>query len=284
MKTGLVMEGGAMRGMYTNGIIDVFMENGITFDGAIGVSAGAGFGCNYKSNQPGRAIRYNLRYAKDPRYCSVASLLFTGDMYGAKFCYETIPYKTDLLDTFTYRSNPMKFYVVVTDVQSGEPVYKELKTMDHEEAQWLRASCSMPMASRIVTPGDGHGYLDGGCSDAIPLKKFREMGYDKTVTILTQPEGYVKGKQKALGAMKRSLGKSAPGVVEKMKTRHIWYNEETAYVKEQEELGNTLVFRPTVPLPIKHVTHDRDKLQQAYDLGRKEAEERLEEVKAFLGQ
>ena len=104
MKKGLVLEGGAMRGMFTSGVLDVFMENGIVFDGAIGVSAGATFGCNYKSRQPGRAIRYNKRFAGNWRYCSFRSLLLTGDMYGAKFCYDTLPKKLDYFDFDEYKN------------------------------------------------------------------------------------------------------------------------------------------------------------------------------------
>ena len=133
MKIGLVMEGGAMRGMYTCGIIDVLMENGITVDGAIGVSAGATFGCNFASRQPGRALRYNLRFAHDPRYCSILSLLLTGDLYGAKFDYDTLPRRLDLFDTFTFRTNPMHFYCLATDAQTGEPVVKELTTLRDEK-------------------------------------------------------------------------------------------------------------------------------------------------------
>lgn len=280
MKTGLVMEGGAMRGLYTCGIMDVFMENGITFDGAIGVSAGGTFGCNYGSWQPGRALRYNLKYAHDPRYCSVAALLLTGDLYPVKFDYDLLPKRLDIFDTFTFRTNPMRFYIVVTDCESGAPVYHELKRMDEEDLTWLRASASMPVAAQIVRI-DGRGYLDGGCSDAIPLKHFQTMGYEKNIVILTQPDGYRKQPQKGLTFMRPFL-RQAPGVYEDLKHRHIAYNETLDYVAEQEKGRNTLVFRPREPLPIQHVSHSRKDLQSVYDLGRKEAEERLEEVKQFL--
>ena len=126
MKKGLVLEGGAMRGMFTSGVTDVFMENGIVFDGAVGVSAGATFGCNIKSGQPGRAIRYNKRFAGNWRYCSMRSFFLTGDMYGADFCYNQIPNKLDVYDVESYRKNPMEFYVVCTDVETGKPYYKKI--------------------------------------------------------------------------------------------------------------------------------------------------------------
>ena len=120
MKNGLILEGGAMRGLFTAGVMDVFMENGIEFDAAIGVSAGAAFGCNYKSRQPGRVIRYNKRFARDPRFCSIRSLIKTGDLFGAEFCYHTIPDKYDFFDVPAYVENPMDFYVVVTDAETGK--------------------------------------------------------------------------------------------------------------------------------------------------------------------
>ena len=195
-----------MRGMFTAGVTDVMMENGITFSGAIGVSAGAAFGCNYKSNQPGRAIRYNMRFSKDPRYCSFRSLLKTGDMFGADFCYREIPDKLDLYDYDEFERNPMEFYAVVTDVITGEPVYKKLNSCRGDEMKWLRASASMPLASKIVEV-DGYKLLDGGIADSVPVKYFESIGYEKNVVILTQPEGYVKGENKLIPLMKLVMGK-----------------------------------------------------------------------------
>lgn len=159
MKKGLVLEGGAMRGMFTSGVLDVFMENGIDFDGAIGVSAGATFGCNYKSRQPGRAIRYNKRFSHDWRYCSFRSLFLTGDMYGADFCYNQIPNRLDIYDVETYRKNPMQFYIVASDAVSGKSVYKKLETCDAHDLMWMRASASMPLVSKPVK-------IDGFCAAA----------------------------------------------------------------------------------------------------------------------
>ena len=123
MKTGLVLEGGGLRGVFSAGVMDVLMEEGIEFDGAIGVSAGAAFGCNYKSRQPRRAILYNMKFAKDPRYSSMRSLIATGDLFNAQFCYHDIPEKLYPFDWEAFRQNPMEFYLVCTDVETGEPVY-----------------------------------------------------------------------------------------------------------------------------------------------------------------
>ena len=190
-KTGLIMEGGAMRGMFTAGVTDILMENKITFNGAIGVSAGAAFGCNVKSGQIGRAIRYNVDYCKDKRYCSIWSLITTGDMYGADFRYRELPDKLDVFDTESFNNNPMEFYVVCTDVNTGNPIYKKLNTTEENYLEWIRASASMPLVSRIVKIGN-YEMLDGGISDSVPLKYFESIGYNKNVIILTQPKSYVK--------------------------------------------------------------------------------------------
>ena len=153
MKYGLVMEGGAMRGLFTAGVTDVLMENGFTFDSSVGVSAGACFGCNYKSGQHGRAIRYNLRFRNEKRYCSWSSLIHTGDMFGAEFCYHTIPEKLDLFDNDTYESNPMSFFVVGTDINTGKAVYHNCRTAGGDDLEWIRASASMPLVSRFVKIG-----------------------------------------------------------------------------------------------------------------------------------
>ena len=160
-RTGLVMEGGAMRGLFTAGVLDVMMENGIELDGAIGVSAGALFGCNYKSRQIGRSVRYNLRFHDNPRYCSLRSLIKTGDLFEAEFCYHEIPDRLDPFDRRTYQENPMPFYVVCTDVKLGIPVYHRVDRGDDEDMKWFQASGSMPVFSRVVEIG-GRGYLDGG--------------------------------------------------------------------------------------------------------------------------
>ncbi|MDY3015310.1 MAG: patatin family protein [Evtepia sp.] len=280
MKHGLVLEGGAMRGLFTAGVTDVMMEEGLTFDGAVGVSAGAVFGCNYKSNQPGRVLRYNLRFCKDPRYCSMRSWAKTGDLFGADFCYREIPDHLDPFDREAYRSNPMDFYVVGTDVATGRPVYHNCTQGDQEDMDWFRGSASMPMASRVVEVG-GYRLLDGGISDSIPLRYLESQGYEKNVVVLTQPIGYVKKRNKGLPLMRRVL-KQYPQVVEAMARRHEMYNEITAYVREQERRGRVFVIRPEAALDISRVEHDREKIQKAYDHGRTVARKRLAALKEFL--
>ena len=269
-----------MRGMFTAGVIDVMLENEITFDGAIGVSAGAVFGCNYKSKQIGRAIRYNMKYCRNPRYASLWSLLLTGNFYGKKFCYETLPEKLDIFDTETYQKNPMEFYVVSTDVVTGKPVYTKCDGGGREDLEWFRASASIPIASNIVKIGDGK-YLDGGIADSVPLKYFQSIGYEKNIVVLTQPEDFKKEPNSLLPIIKRVYRKY-PKFVETVAKRHDVYNDNIKYIKEQESSGSVFVIRPPQALGIGAREKNPDNLKRVYDLGRKTAEENLEKMIEFL--
>ena len=280
MKTGLVMEGGALRGLFTAGVIDVFLENGITFDGAVGVSAGATFGCNIKSGQIGRAIRYNLKYCKDRRYFSIWSLIFTGNLFGKKFCYHNIPEKLDVFDNEAYEKNPMEFHIVCTDVETGKPVYKKCDKLRGANLEWIRASASLPMVSEVVEI-DGMKLQDGGISDSIPLKYFESIGYDRNVVILTQPKGYIKEAASLTGLFKSYLRKY-PKMIEALENRHNMYNETTKYIEEREKNGDAFVIRPNDILPVKRTSRDPEKLKAVYEAGRAEAQKHLEEIKTFL--
>lgn len=273
------MEGGAMRGMFTAGVLDVMMENDITFDGAIGVSAGAVFGCNIKSKQIGRAIRYNKKYCSDIRYGSMLAWLITGNLYSENFCYGKLPYELDPFDIKTYRENPMEFYVVCTDVLTGKPVYKKLERGNCKDMDYFRASASMPIVSKPVKV-DGKLLLDGGITDAIPLRKMEKLGYEKNLVILTQPEEYRKEKQKKLKLLKLALARY-PKVGRAMEVRHIMYNRELAHIRHEEAAGKILVIRPKEALNIGASENDPNELERVYQLGREVAEEKLEEIKAW---
>lgn len=281
MKTGLIMEGGAMRGLFTAGVIDVFMENGITFDGAIGVSAGAAFGCNYKSEQIGRVIRYNTKFIRDKRYCGWRVLLKTGDFYSAEFCYNEVPLKYDVFDFEAYRKNPMEFYVVCTDIETGNPVYHKFEGIKEQGFDWIRASASMPLVSRIVEI-DGLKLLDGGVSDSIPLQYFQSKGYDKNVVILTRSKGYVKSKCSTMPLIRLKY-RNYPKLVNAMKNRHIVYNDTIRYINEQEKKGNAFVITPLEPIPAKRAERDPEVLKKTYEIGRRTATECLERLKGYLG-
>ncbi len=280
MKKGLILEGGAMRGLFSAGVIDVLMENNIEFNGMAGVSAGAAFGSNYKSMQIGRVLRYNKKYCRDKRYCSMYSLITTGDLYGADFCYYQLPEKLDIFDKEAFNNNPMEFYVVCTDVETGKPFYKACNMADDEIYEWIRASASLPLVSRVVEVG-GKKLLDGGISDAIPLKFMEGEGYNKNVVVLTQPRGYRKEKTSMMGLMKIALRKY-PAVVEALRVRHKMYNDTTEYIFRQEEKSNAFVICPKEPLPIKRVEKNPEVLQRVYDMGREVALENLDKIKEFM--
>ena len=280
IKTGLVMEGGAMRGMFTCGVLDVFMERGLDFDGAAGISAGAVFGCNYKSRQIGRPIRYNMRFCNDPRYCGLRSLLKTGDLYGVDFCYKEIPDKLDIFDRKAFAENPMKFYVGTTDVTTGLPVYHLCTDGGDNDLLWMRASASMPFVSRVVEV-DGYKLLDGGIVDSIPLRFMQEKGYNRNVVILTQPIDYRKKKSSIVPLMKLTM-KKYPMVIKAMEERHEMYNRQVEDIIKMEKEGRIFVIRPESSLGISRTESDPNELKRVYEMGRKEAETRFDDMMVYL--
>ena len=232
IKKGLIMEGGAMLGMFTCGVIDVFMENNIVFDGAIGISAGAVFGCNIKSKQIGRAIRYNKKYCNDKRYCSMRSLIKTGNLYGEEFCYHELPQKLDLFDSETFKNNPMEFYVGATDIMTGKCVYHKCFDGKDNDIKWMQASASMPMVSRPVEV-DGHLLLDGGISDSVPYEYMENLGYNRNVIILTKPDGYIRKRGLESYIARLALFKY-PVAAKAMFNRCEMYNHQMEEIKDRE--------------------------------------------------
>ena len=278
-KQGLVLEGGAMRGLWTAGVTDVMMEHDVWPDGLIGVSAGAAFGCNIKSRQIGRAIRYNTRFAKDSRYSGTKSLLTTGNYFNAEFGYHTMPHQLDIFDDAAFNQNPMVFYVVCTDVETGQPVYKELKETSDETYDWIRASASMPLVSRIVEL-EGYKLLDGGVADSIPLAYFESLGYTRNVVILTQPLGYQKAHNRLMPLMRLSL-RHYPKMIEAMDKRHIMYNHQLEFVAQAEREGRCLVIRPESKIPIGHISHDPNQMRLVYEQGRAVGEKYISKIREF---
>ncbi len=280
MKTALIMEGGAMRGLFSCGVLDVFLENDIRFDAAAGISAGAVFGCNFKSRQHGRPLRYNKRYCRDPRYCSFRSLLKTGDLYGADFCYRELPDVLDPFDRRAFRDNPMDFYIGAADIESGEVVYHRCTDGGATDMDWMRASASMPAVSRPVEIG-GRLYLDGGMVDALPYRYMRELGYNRNVLLLTQPRGYRKTRAEAMPLMRLALRKY-PKAIEAMSLRHEQYNRLMDEIDRDETAGKILVLRPPEPLGVSRTEKDPEELERVYQIGRREGLRRLGEIQMFL--
>lgn len=280
MKKGLVLEGGAMRGMFTCGVIDVMMENNISFDGLSGVSAGAIFGCNYKSKQIGRGLRYNKKYGKDPRYCSIWSLLTTGDLYGEKFCYHEVMDVLDPIDKKTFEENTIDFYIVATDIENAVPRYYNCKTINDKSVSWIRASASMPLVSNVVKIDD-YKLLDGGITDSIPYRIMEENGYDRNVIVLTQDFNFIK-KQTSLLPIIKIILRKYPKLVEAMAKRHIMYNKQIEEIKEKERKGEVLVIRPDVPLNISRTENNPNELERVYQIGRSIATKSIDKIKGFL--
>jgi predicted patatin/cPLA2 family phospholipase len=279
-KRGLILEGGAMRGLFTAGITDVMMEHDVWPDALVGVSAGAAFGCNMKSRQIGRAIRYNKRFARDSRFSGVRSLLTTGDYFNAEFGYHTVPRLYDVFDDAAFEQNPMTFIAVCTDVETGRPVYQRLDKCNYDTYEWIRASASMPLASKVVEV-DGRKLLDGGVSDSIPLEWAEKNGYRRNVVILTQPLGYRKTHSRLMPLMRIGLHRY-PRMVEAMDRRYLMYNAQLDYVAEAEREGRCLVIRPEVKIPIGHVCHDPEQMERVYQTGREMGERRINEIKKYL--
>ncbi len=279
-KTGIVLEGGGMRGMYTCGILDVLMENRIYLDGMVGVSAGIAFGCNYKSRQKGRALRYTVRFARDKRYSGMMSLLKTGNYYNAYFAYKLVPTHYDVFDYNVFEDAPMECYAVCFDVNTGEGVYQRLDHVNDDFFEWIRASASMPVVAQPVEVG-GRLLLDGGLADSIPLEFMMNKGYDRNVVILTREDGYRKTAEHGMWLMKPLLRKY-PKVIEALMHRPALYNKQLQVVREQEREGKAYVFRPMKPLNVSRTTHDPKEMNRVYQQGREEALARLDDLKKFL--
>lgn len=279
MKTALVLEGGAMRGIYTTGVLDVFLDNGIKFDGVIGVSAGAIHGCTYVAEQNGRNIRYYKKYRSDKHFMSVYSLVTTGDIVGKDFCYRQIPDILDPFDYDTFKKSKTKFYAVVTDVEKGKPAYVLIKDMK-KHMEYLRASASMPIVSRMIEIG-GRKFLDGGVTDSIPIEAAKKLGYDRIVVVQTRGKGYKKDYEG--GRLPRFMYRNYPNMVKAIENRHIMYNKETALVEKLENSGDIISVRPSRYVNIGRMEKNIDRIEEMYQLGRNDAEEKLKEIIEFLG-
>lgn len=277
MSIGLVLEGGAMRGLYTAGVLDVFLENNIKVDGIIGVSAGVLFGVNYLSKQKGRAIRYNKKFAKDKRYMGMRSFLTTGNIINKDFAYYEIPTKLDIFDEETFEKSDTDFWATVTNIETGEAEYIKLeKPIDQMEV--LRATSAMPIVSEIIEI-DGKKYLDGGVSDSIPVEKCKSMGYDKIIVILTRTIEY--RKKKASSTLAKIKYKEYPKLIETMENRYKKYNETVEKIIDMENKKEIFVIRPSKDLKIKRIEKDVDKLQAMYDLGVSDCKKQLEDLKEY---
>lgn len=279
-KIGLVLEGGGHRGIYTAGFLDVFLENKISFDAIMGVSAGCVHGASFLSGQKGRSLRYTTKYCDNPNYMSFRSLLTTGNFFNEDFCYYKLPEVLDQFDNKTFDENPTSYFVVCTDVKTGNPIYHECESLKGDKIKWLQASASMPLVSKIVKV-DNELLLDGGISDSIPIKKMQEMGYEKNIVILTQEKGYRK-KPNSLLPIIKLLYKKYPKLISAIENRHLVYNEQLDYLEEQERLGKVIILRPSEKPQAGRTEKDKEKIISTYELGKKDALTNLEKIKLFM--
>lgn len=277
---GLVLEGGGMRGLYTAGVLDYFLDHDIHLSHCYGVSAGAVNATNYISKQRGRALRTTVDYIRDKQYCSLKNLITTKNIFGTDFLYNRIPNEFDPFDYETFKNSENSMSVVVSNVVTGKPFYKKISDL-RIEMNWLRASCSLPFLAEIVEIEE-EKYLDGGLTDSIPLQKAMEDGYQKNIVILTRPLGYQKEEAKLSALLGSLCYRTYPLLLNESKLRHIKYNQQIAFVKEQERLGNAFVFRPKNLFKMNRLEKDPNKLRKLYEQGYKDAEDKMLELAQFL--
>ena len=274
--SGLVLEGGGLRGYYTAGVLDVFLEEGIEFPYIIGVSAGVGMGCSYVSRQKGRNLEILTKYRSDPRYLSFRSYLKTGNMFGLDFIYGTIPDELVPFDHETFNRSSGRFVTVCTDCESGNPVYYDKEGEDILTV--MKASAAIPFISRMV-PYKGRKLLDGAITDAIPLAKAISEGYKKNVVILTNPAGFRKHEE-TQPPIKLMYGKY-PGLADALRSRVAAYNTCMDLVESEEKAGNALVLRPSMDLGVTRMEKSVEKLKALYELGCRDGKAALELVSSF---
>ena len=278
MKTGLVLEGGGMRGVYTTGALDCFQDNGLTFDYVIGVSAGACHATSYLSGQRGRSFQINVEYSQDKRYISLGNYLRTKSVFGMDFIFHEIPDRLLPFDYEAMSKNPTEFVVGVTDVLTGQPFYFTNPKTDMVNTV-VAASSAIPIFSPMVEI-EGKQYLDGGTTDPIPVKKALEDGCDRVVIILTRPRGYQKQPEGFRKIYRRKF-KKYPAMVEALDRRHEIYNDTLKFIETLEKEGRAIVLAQTSPIPIGRFEKDPAKLRALYELGMKDAANRLDEIRAL---
>lgn len=276
---GLVLEGGAMKGVYTAGVLDFLLDAGIDFEKCYGVSAGACCMCSYLSKQRGRALATMTDYLKDKDYWGLSSLLRTGDLFNVRMCYHDIPEKLNPFDYEAFDKNPSRGYAVVTNIETGFAEYIPLQEM-HRDIEAVRASASMPFVSRNVDIG-GKLYLDGGLADPIPILHAVTDGCRKNVVVMTKEEGYWRSPMRHAGAARLKYAKY-PKVYELIKNRHNAYNETLRYIYEQVEEGTVFLIQPRYKSDVSRTEKDASKLRALYEEGYEEAAARKEELLSFL--
>ena len=282
-KLGLTLEGGGMRGIYTAGVLDELLLNGIKTDGLVGVSAGILHGISYVSQQVGRDIRYYIKYRSDKRFMSLKSLIKTGNLCETEFCYDEI---SDTLapvdfDTFQKNAERMEVYACATNLATGGPEYLRLTDVRMQrDRDACRASASLPLVSQTVTV-DGMELLDGGTANSVPTDFRQERGFTKQIVVLTRTAGYRKEADSTVPLIRLKY-KAYPEYLKSCEERHIHYNERMEEIEDQELAGNYLVIRPSRDLKIGRTEKSIEKLKRMYKLGRFDAQNKMKEILAYV--
>lgn len=267
-----------MRGLFTAGVLDFFLDNGLLFEDIYGVSAGACHACSYLSAQRDRARRTIMDYRDNWRYASFRSLLLTGDFFGVSFTYHRIPDKLLPFDYDAFRASPAKFSVVLTNCETGEAEYPLAEDL-REDMRLVQAGSSLPLLSRMVRI-DGTPYLDGGIADSIPLARSIEDGNRQNIVILTRDREFRKSPA-SLQALMNIRYRNYPDLLKSIKTRHERYNAALDLISEEEAAGRAFVISPREPVSIGRLERDKDKLQALYDSGYDEAKSSFDSLMNF---
>lgn len=278
MKIGLLLEGGAMRGIYTSAILDRFIENEIKVDGVMSVSAGALFGVNYLSKQKGRSLRYNLRFLNDDRYMGIKSLLKTGNIVNKEFAYYEVPFTIDPFDQEEYAKSGVDFFVTLTNLETGKAEYVKIKDV-FEQMEEMRATSAMPLVSKIIEI-NGNKYLDGGVADPIPFDALEKMGFDKIICILTRPKEY--RKKNSSSFIYKMAYRKFPKFIESWQKRSERYNSTLEKIDRLEEEGKIFVFRPSRKVKVSRIEKNPDKVKEMYALGIEDANNKMSKLIEYL--
>ncbi len=280
-KTILVCEGGSLRGMFTSGVLDTFMDKNIKIDAIVGVSAGALFSPNYFSNQKGRALRYSKRFCNDKRNMSFRNFILTGNLVSKQFAYYDITLKHDVFDNETFIKNNTGFYATVTNVETGQAEYIQMHDIVNE-MEVLRATAAIPFVSQMVKWNDNN-YLDGGVGDSIPVLFAKSLGYENIIVVTTRDASYQKSplSRSMRFLLKLRYGKY-PHFIEAMENRHLRYNETLKQIRQMEENKEIFVIRPSQPIHMHTIERDPDKLQEVYDLGVHDCITSIDALKSYL--
>ena len=280
MSTGLVLEGGAFRGLFTAGVLDGLLDIKAELKYVIGVSAGITNAYSYISKQRGRNLEIMEKYMGDKRYISYGNLIRCGSLMDFDFVFNEIPNKHSIFDYDEFYKYDGKVLAGAFNVETGEVEYFDKDKLD-EKNTILKASCSIPLLFPFVNIEDKY-YADGGLSNPIPIYKSIEDGNDKNIIVLTRNIDYRKKKSKANQIAYKVYKKKYPKLAEVLAKRHIEYNKELEFCNELENKGNAIVLRPTIPMDVGRFERDKVKLRNIYNNGYDLVIENKEKILEFL--